>query len=204
MSDAIEYRKTRDLFNWKDNPRAIKKDKFEELKNRITRHGQIKPLIITKQGEVLGGNMRLRAMKELGIDEAWVSVVSPATEAEKIEIALTDNEEMGYYEDQALAELIDKYKDDIDLAKYSVHLSQPKTLAEIIIDIGSDNNLVLDLFLGSGSTLIACEQTNRTCYGMELDPRYVDVIRKRYAKFIDPDNWESNWVDMTPETVKKQ
>ena len=31
---------------------------------------------------------------------------------------------------------------------------------------------------------IACEQTNRICYGMELDPHYVDVIRKRYAKFI--------------------
>lgn len=57
---------------------------------------------------------------------------------------------------------------------------------------------VLDLFLGSGSTLIACEQTNRTCYGMELDPKYVDVIRKRYAKFIDPDNWEATWETMTP------
>lgn len=39
---------------------------------------------------------------------------------------------------------------------------------------------VLDLFLGSGSTLIACEQTDRTCYGLELDPHYVDVICKRW------------------------
>lgn len=39
---------------------------------------------------------------------------------------------------------------------------------------------VLDLFLGSGSTLIACEQTDRTCYGLELDPQYVDVICKRW------------------------
>ena len=39
--------------------------------------------------------------------------------------------------------------------------------------------LILDLFLGSGSTLIACEKTNRICYGMELDPKYVDVIIKR-------------------------
>lgn len=388
-----EFRKTTTLFNWKDNPRAIKKDKFEELKNRIKRHGQFKPLIITPDGEVLGGNMRLRAFQELGIKEAWVSVVTPKTEAEKIEIALTDNEEMGYYEDQALAELIAQYKDEIDLTKYSVHLKEPQTLeeilrqfspdevvedevpevaeeavsklgevyqlgrhrvmcgdstkiedveklmdgkkanmvftdppygmdldtdysklpstkkegnktyskvigddmqfnfqdylwldcaeqiwfganyyaktlpdggswmvwdkrvdekfdkmfgsgfeiawsktphkqkiyrhnntlfggdseargkehptqkptklcAEIIRDIGSDNDLVLDLFLGSGSTLIACEQTNRTCYGMELDPKYVDVIRKRYAKFIDPENWESNWQSMTPETGK--
>lgn len=39
---------------------------------------------------------------------------------------------------------------------------------------------VLDLFLGSGSTLIASEQTNRICYGMELDPIYIDVILRRY------------------------
>jgi DNA modification methylase len=54
------------------------------------------------------------------------------------------------------------------------------------------SNNILDLFGGSGSTLIACEQTNRTCYMMELDPKYVDVIRKRYAKFIGKENeWES-------------
>lgn len=42
---------------------------------------------------------------------------------------------------------------------------------------------VLDLFGGSGSTLIACEQLNRTCYMMELSPAYVDVIVKRWEKF---------------------
>jgi DNA modification methylase len=126
------------LFNWKDNPRAIKKEKFEELKNRIKRHGQIKPLIITDEGEVLGGNMRLRAFKDLNISEAWVSVVKPKNEAEKIEIALIDNEEMGYYEDQALAELIDKYKDDIDLTKYSIHLTQPRTLEDILNEFSPD------------------------------------------------------------------
>ena len=41
---------------------------------------------------------------------------------------------------------------------------------------------VLDLFGGSGSTLIACEQLNRSCYTMELDPKYCDVIAKRYTK----------------------
>jgi DNA modification methylase len=42
---------------------------------------------------------------------------------------------------------------------------------------------VLDLFLGSGSTLIACEKTNRKCYGMELDPHYCDVIIKRWEDY---------------------
>jgi DNA modification methylase len=43
---------------------------------------------------------------------------------------------------------------------------------------------VLDLFLGSGSTLIACEKTGRKCYGMELSPQYIDVILKRYIDFV--------------------
>lgn len=54
---------------------------------------------------------------------------------------------------------------------------------------------ILDLFGGSGSTLIACEQTDRTCYMMELDPKYCDVIRKRYAKFIGK---EDEWIQNTP------
>lgn len=46
-----------------------------------------------------------------------------------------------------------------------------------------DANIILDLFGGSGSTLIACEQLKRTCYMMELDPKYVDIIINRWEKF---------------------
>lgn len=46
---------------------------------------------------------------------------------------------------------------------------------------------VYDSFLGSGSTLIACEKTNRICYGMEIDPIYVDVIIKRYCDYVGAD-----------------
>lgn len=44
------------------------------------------------------------------------------------------------------------------------------------------NNIITDIYLGSGSTLIAAAQTNRVCYGMELDPHYIDVILNRYHK----------------------
>ena len=43
--------------------------------------------------------------------------------------------------------------------------------------------IVTEPFLGSGSTLIACEKTQRRCYGMELDPQYVDVIVQRYVEY---------------------
>lgn len=46
-----------------------------------------------------------------------------------------------------------------------------------------EEDIILDLFLGSGSTLIACEKTDRICYGMEIDPKYIDVIVQRYIDF---------------------
>lgn len=45
------------------------------------------------------------------------------------------------------------------------------------------DGIVLDLFGGSGSTLIACEKVNRKCRMMEIDPKYVDVIIKRWEDF---------------------
>ena len=46
------------------------------------------------------------------------------------------------------------------------------------------NSLVLDPFGGSGSTLIACEQTGRICYTIELDEKFCDVIVKRYIEQV--------------------
>ena len=65
-----------------------------------------------------------------------------------------------------------------------------------------EDEIVLDVFGGSGSTLIACEQTDRTCYGMELDEKYLDVIRKRWAKYVYPDRWEKEWEILTPAIAK--
>ena len=61
---------------------------------------------------------------------------------------------------------------------------KPALLAEWFFDRwGSADNLVVDIYLGSGSTLIASEKKNRKCYGMELDPKYVDVIIKRWQEY---------------------
>jgi len=49
------------------------------------------------------------------------------------------------------------------------------------------NCIVLDPFGGSGSTLIACEQTNRICYMIEFDEKYADVIVKRYIDQVGSD-----------------
>lgn len=73
-------------------------------------------------------------------------------------------------------------------------------VARAVINSTKEGEIVYDPFLGSGTTIIACEQTNRTCYGIELDPKYCDVIRKRYAKFIGK---ESEWLAVTPAENSK-
>ena len=75
--------------------------------------------------------------------------------------------------------------------KISGHTT-PKPVAMVsyaICNSSNKNDIVLDLFGGSGSTLIACEQTTRKCRMMELDPKYCDVIVKRYCKLkgIEPE-----------------
>jgi DNA modification methylase len=50
---------------------------------------------------------------------------------------------------------------------------------EILIS-SNTGGIVVDPFLGSGSTLIAAEQTKRICYGFELEPKYVDIILQRW------------------------
>lgn len=72
-----------------------------------------------------------------------------------------------------------------------------KLLADILNNFSEKENSILDVFLGSGSTLIACEQTNRICLGLEVDPKYVDVCRKRYHKFKTGDT--TGWVEGTPK-----
>ena len=61
---------------------------------------------------------------------------------------------------------------------------KPIELIEPIIEFSSNKDqIVLDLFLGSGSTLIACEKTGRMCYGMEIDIKYMNVIIKRWEDY---------------------
>lgn len=380
--DAVkEYRKLEELREWDKNPRNISNEGLGRLKTQISRLGQYKPILITPDGEVLGGNMRLKAYRELEIKDVWVSVIKPKDEKQKLEYALSDNDRAGYYDDELLANLSLEMP-DFNFGDYSVDLKEPTNLSELLdsfkevvedetpeieeglepisklgevyqlgrhrlmcgdstkiedveklmngqkadmvfsdppygmdLDtdyskmpgtstkykkvIGDDTQFdmtkvfqaidspiwyvwgadylyktipnfdkgnmivwakrqseqenavfgsayelcwtypkrkkeiwfvrainqsserlgehptqkpieltskalkqnesaknIVDLFGGSGSTLIACEQLNRTCYMMELDPKYTDVIRKRYWKFINGS--EEGWQENTP------
>ena len=56
-------------------------------------------------------------------------------------------------------------------------------VADAIMDASARRSIVLDGFLGSGTTVIAAERTGRRCYGIEIDPLYVDTIVRRWQAF---------------------
>ena len=58
-----------------------------------------------------------------------------------------------------------------------------RLIAKLIGNSSREGEIVLDIFGGSGTTMIAAEQLNRRCYMMELDPHYADVIIERWEKF---------------------
>jgi site-specific DNA-methyltransferase (adenine-specific) len=61
-------------------------------------------------------------------------------------------------------------------------------IEKALLNSSKQEDTILDLFLGSGSTMIASEKTGRICYGMELDPKYVDVIVQRYVDYTGNEN----------------
>lgn len=134
MNDKT-IRKIDQLHNWEQNPRSINNDDFARLKRQIQKLGVYKPLLITDDGTVLGGNMRLRAYKELGIADVWVSVVDAPDDTKKLEYALSDNDRAGTYDEQMLAELITNTP-DIELGDYKVDLGVPIDLTALLAKFG--------------------------------------------------------------------
>jgi DNA modification methylase len=89
--------------------------------------------------------------------------------------------------------------------KKRVHPTQkPTSLSSWFIDkYSKENDLIVDIYGGSGSTLIACEQLNRNCYMMELDCKYIQVIIERYIAFtgnkvyrLNDDGTKTDWEDI--------
>lgn len=97
VKDGKTYAKIADLKPWEKNPRDITQDKYENLKWQIEKHGLLNPLKVEPDGNVLGGNMRIKALTELGIDEIWVEIKSPKNDSERMEISLSDNDRAGFY-----------------------------------------------------------------------------------------------------------
>ena len=97
------------------------------------------------------------------------------------------NSDMWQCDKMTFEESLDVWYQHRDASKDYQHPTQkPVRLAERALKKNSEvGHIVLDLFCGGGSTLLCCHQLQRKCYGMELDPKYCDVIVKRFEKMFD-------------------
>ena len=91
--------------------------------------------------------------------------------------------EMCYYYGSFKGSDSDVWEVKKDSHKDYLHPTQKPVELALRAIKNSKPSKVLDIFLGSGSTLIACEKTNRVCYGMELDEHYCDVIINRWEQY---------------------
>jgi len=169
-----------EVIPWDKNPRGILKTDFERLKKQIRKLGIYKPLLACKEDGkyvVLGGNMRIRALQELGMKEVDVSVVKAPTEREKIEYSLSDNDRAGYYEEERLAELVYPYLKEINLEDYKVDLGSLVSLKKICEGLGpgGDENADLDKELSEGQDLDSVDIT------INIPRRFKDQIIKWLA-----------------------
>ena len=102
-----------------------------------------------------------------------------------------DGEAHDWYGDRAQTTVMEFNKPK----KNDVHptMKPVEMLCYLLKNSSKAKNVVLDTFGGSGSTLIACQQLGRKCRAMELDPKYCDVIRKRWAEHVFGEgcDWEA-------------
>ncbi len=136
VRDGKQYAVLTDLHSWAKNPKILVREDLDRLKKHIIRFGLFKPLIITPEGEVIGGNARLLALQELKKEDAWVSVVEPKNETEKLEYALADNDEVGKYVEEDLADLLMGLDEGIDLKDYKINIGKDIDLEHLLEEIG--------------------------------------------------------------------
>lgn len=157
MEQKKEFRKVSELTLWDKNPKVLTKVDYDRLKRQIQKLGVYKPLIITKDGVVVGGNSRLRAYIDLGFKEVWVSVVDAETEKKKLEYALSDNDMAGLYEEEDLAELLTNLDGDFELEDYKINLGAI-SLDKLLTKFGMGDENSTEEKKEKPSKMITCPQ----------------------------------------------
>lgn len=137
---------------WKDNPRYIKEEDYDRLKHDLSGE-QFKPLLVMEDGTVLGGNMRIRAYKDIGKNEVWVSIISLKSDGElvtayvnnvkdrtfqseydaMVHYSMVDNEAYGVYDSQLVAEQLSKVA--LPLDQYKLQFGEPQPLNEVLKEV---------------------------------------------------------------------
>jgi len=197
-ADGITTANVKDLYLFKDNPRDVEAKDFDRLKKQIEL-GEHSPLLVTVEGEVLGGNTRLRAYKELGKETAKVVIVEIVETSEgvhividgkksirtfdsvmqaKIELALSHNDSIGTNNELKLAELMTVHNVPTEL--YSV-ATKITPVADIINNLSpsededASKELNADDYLNADKDVISCPRCD---FEIPISPELIERVRE--------------------------
>ncbi len=197
-ADGITTANVEDLFLFKDNPRDVEAKDFERLKRQLEL-GEHSTLLVTVEGEVLGGNTRLRAYKELGKKTAKVVIVEIVETSEgvhivldgkksertfdsvmqaKIELALSHNDSIGTNNELKLAELMTVHNVPTEL--YSV-ATKITPVADIINNLSpsededASKELNADDYLNADKDVISCPRCD---FEIPISPELIERVRE--------------------------
>jgi len=126
---------------WPKNPKIAEQKDLDRLKKQITELGVYKPLLITPDGEILGGSQRFKCLTDLAkknkkYEWVWVSIVNAWFDEQRIKYALSDNEQIGKYTREKLTEVLKPFLEQPTLFKnYNVELSSPETIKNFVDDL---------------------------------------------------------------------
>jgi len=199
-ADGITTANVEDLFLFKDNPRDVEAKDFERLKKQLEL-GEHSTLLVTVEGEVLGGNTRLRAYKELGKKTAKVVIVEIVETSDgvhivldgkksertfdsvmqaKIELALSHNDSIGTNNELKLAELMTVHNVPTEL--YSV-TTKIVPVGEIVKSLSpseeededASKELNADDYLNADKDVITCPRCD---FEIPISPELIERVRK--------------------------
>ena len=184
--------KLKDIKPNPNNPRVLRDEKFQKLKQSITEFPKmlsLRPMVIDENNVVLGGNMRLRALQELGftnVEEAWVKRSSDLTEDEKKRFIIADNVAFGEWDWDTLA----NDWDVVDLEAWGLEIPQFDNEAEELeaseddYDVpegGIETDIVIgDLFEIGEHRLLCGDSTDSDAVARLMNAEKADMV------FTDP------------------
>lgn len=191
----IVYRKLDELKPNPKNPRKVTKDAVEKLAQSIKdnpKFFEARPILLSdRTGDliIIAGERRSEAARILGMESVPTILISGLTEAQ--EDAIGSEFELIWSKQKHKRRMLrhdwfgflsSQNQQD---ARNRKHPTQK--LVTLLVDIlqqwGKDAKTVIDLYGGSGSTLIAAEQIDKECLIMEIDPHYCDVIIDRWEQY---------------------
>jgi hypothetical protein len=131
VDNGKTYADISELHEWDKNLdlRAVGPDAYRRLKAQIQDMGEYKPVIITEDGTVLGGNTRLKAFRELGFTRLWVSIVPIRDNNDLLKYNLSDNDNVGLYSTDGLANILSEF--ELNVEDYAVDFEEPTVLSDL-------------------------------------------------------------------------